>query len=88
MTRWQKYGAAANKATENAIKLDPTNPRIALYTAQSAYYRPENFGGGKKVALPLAEKAIALFKTFKPANTLMPNWGAEMAEQLALQCKE
>jgi hypothetical protein len=88
MTRWQKYGAAATSATEKAVKLDPTNPRIALYTAQSFYYRPENFGGGKKVALPLALKAVAQFKAFKPANELMPNWGADMAEQLVQQCKE
>jgi hypothetical protein len=88
MTRWQKYGAAASKATEIAKKLDPKNPRIILYEAQSIFYRPANFGGGKKPALPIAEKASAMFKEFKPENELMPNWGKDIAEQLVLQCKE
>jgi cytochrome c-type biogenesis protein CcmH/NrfG len=87
MSRWQKYGAEASKAAEIATKLDPTNPRVMLYQAQSIFYRPEAFGGGKVVALPMARSAIKLFEAFKPSSELMPNWGADIAKKLLEDCE-
>jgi tetratricopeptide (TPR) repeat protein len=87
MSRWQKYGAEANKAAELATKLDPTNPRVMLYQAQSIFYRPEAFGGGKIVALPMAMSAVKMFEAFKPSSEIMPNWGADIAKKLLEDCQ-
>lgn len=87
MTRWQTYGAEARQALENAKKADPNNPRVYYLDGQSLFRTPEAFGGGKAVAKKLAEKAVELFKTFKPASPLHPNWGKAEAEKLLADCQ-
>jgi endonuclease YncB( thermonuclease family) len=82
MTRYQAYGAQANEALENAIKLDPNNPRIYLVDGQYKMNVPEAFGGGKEVGKKLFTKSLELFKTFKPASEMHPSWGKEQAEKL------
>ncbi len=83
-----KYNKQINKANEAAIKLNPNNPRAYLQKAQATYYTPENFGGGKKKALPLFEEALAKYKTFKAEDALMPNWGKDIAEKMIVDCKK
>lgn len=73
--RYMTDGVDITKFTKNAEALDSTNPRPVLFEAQSLYYTPEAFGGGKDIAKPLFDKAAALFATFKPADELSPNWG-------------
>ncbi len=87
MTRWQTYGAEAKQALENAKQADPTNPRIYYLDGQSLFRTPEAFGGGKAVAKRSAEKSVELFKTFKPASSLHPNWGKAEAEKLLADCQ-
>jgi hypothetical protein len=87
MSRGMKFGMQSAQLLAKAQKLDPTNPRPALLEAQSKFYTPEAFGGGKKVALPIAEKAISLFNGFKASSNIMPNWGMEQATELLKQCK-
>src|SRR5579862_5229636 len=65
-TRWQTYGAEANKDLQIAIQLNPDNPRIYYLQGESMMGTPVAFGGGKDKAKPLFEKSIALFKTDKP----------------------
>lgn len=79
-SRYMKYGAAAASNIEIAKKLDPSNPRPVYLEAQSKFYTPEAFGGGKAVAKPLFEKALAMFNTFKPENELYPSWGRSANE--------
>lgn len=74
-SRYMKYGAASSSNIEKAKALDPTNPRPVYLEAQSKFYTPEAFGGGKAVAKPLFEKALVMFDTFKPATELHPAWG-------------
>ena len=74
-TRWMQYGQASSENIEKAKKLDPTNPRPMYLEAQSKFYTPEAFGGGKAAAKPLFEKALAMFDTFKPETELHPSWG-------------
>lgn len=83
-TRYMKYGAAATGNITKAEALDPTNPRPVYLEAQQKFYTPAAFGGGKDVAKPLFEKALAMFDTFKPAGELYPTWGKGATEYFLL----
>ncbi|HNF71971.1 MAG TPA: hypothetical protein PLP34_06145, partial [Chitinophagaceae bacterium] len=48
MSRGMKYGTESAKLLAQAKALNPDNPRIYFLQGQSAYYTPEQFGGGKK----------------------------------------
>ena len=79
-SRYMKYGPASASNIEKAKSLDPSNPRPVYLDAQAKFYTPEAFGGGKAVAKPLFEKAIAMFDTFKPETELHPSWGKATAQ--------
>jgi hypothetical protein len=85
-TRWQTYGAEANKDLQMAIQLNPDNPRIYYLQGESMLGTPVAFGGGKDKAKPLFEKSIALFKTDKP-KPMWPNWGLERAQEQLAKCQ-
>lgn len=55
------YGTKAGKAIAQASQLEPTNPRVVLVKAISAYNTPAAFGGSKQGAIELSSKAIELF---------------------------
>lgn len=74
-SRYMTYGQEASEALKKSEALDSTNPRPVLFEAQSVFYTPETFGGGKDAAKPLFEKAAKLFATFKPASDIAPDWG-------------
>lgn len=76
-TRFMTYGSKATEFLKKAELQDSTNPRPVLLSAQNAFYTPEAFGGGKKVAKALFEKADNLYTTFKPETELSPVWGKE-----------
>jgi hypothetical protein len=76
----------ANKALDNAEKLNPLNPRACYLKGKSAINTPKFFGGGKDVALPLLEKALILFDKFTPACSIAPGWGKKDALQLYKEC--
>lgn len=86
MTRWMTYGQQASKAIEEAKKADPDNPRIYFLEGQGILNTPEQFGGGKKKAKPILEKAVELYAKFQPASEFHPNWGKEDAESLLKNC--
>ncbi len=88
MTRGQKLGMQSGMLIEKAIKLDKENPRAYLMKGTSLMYRPAQYGGGKDKALPVLEEAAAKFKTFKPANSIMPHWGEKRALEVLEQCKK
>ncbi|HSZ32121.1 MAG TPA: hypothetical protein VK772_02360 [Puia sp.] len=85
-TRWQTYGAEANKDLQIAIQLNPDNPRIYYLQGESMMGTPVTFGGGKDKAKPLFEKSIALFKTDKP-KPMWPNWGLARAQEQLAKCQ-
>jgi hypothetical protein len=88
MTRGQQLGMQSSTFVEKAIELDKDNPRAYLLKGSGLMYRPVQFGGGKEKAMPVLEEAVAKFNAFKPANTLMPHWGAERASLMLEQCKK
>jgi hypothetical protein len=75
MTGWMRYGSKVEEHIAAAKKINPNNPRTALLEAESVYYTPSTFGGGKKKAKPMLEKAKSSFEKFTLKNNLMPNWG-------------
>lgn len=87
MSRWQTYGQEATSAIQAAQKADPGNPRAYSLMGQYLMNVPEQFGGGKEVAKPILEKAVSLFKTFKPASSFHPAWGEADAVKTLAQCQ-
>ena len=85
-SRWQTYGQQAAAFLKEGIKMDPNNPRLYYLQAQNIFGTPEAFGGGKKNAKPLFEKAVALYKTFQ-VKPLYPNWGQKSAEDMLAKCQ-
>lgn len=86
-SRWQQYGALVNSNREKAKQLDPGNPRVYFLEAQNVVGTPKEFGGGKDKAKPIFEKSLELFKTYKAAGPLYPNWGEKSTEQMLEQIK-
>ena len=87
-SRYMQYGAASASNIEKAKALDPSNPRPVYLKGQAKLYTPEAFGGGKDVAKPLFEKALAMFDAFKPASELHPTWGKSATQYFLAQASK
>jgi hypothetical protein len=74
-TRYMTYGPESTQFIEKSKSLDSTNPRPVLLEAESKFYTPEAYGGGKDVAKEYFDKAKTLDENFKPETELSPNWG-------------
>jgi len=88
MARYKKYGDIFKEKLEKAKSLQPDNPRIYYLNGNSVYYTPKMFGGGAKNALPLYEKAEALYKNESKNDILKPYWGEKQNEQMVSKCKD
>ena len=85
-SRGMTMGPKAGALLQQALTQQPANnPRALTQFAQTKYYTPTAFGGGKEPGLEYLRKAIASYETFKPAGELDPNWGKEYAAQLLTQ---
>jgi tetratricopeptide (TPR) repeat protein len=82
------YITKALNALSDAEKLDPDNPRTYYLRGKSTINTPKFLGGGKDAALPIFEKALTMYKTFKQKSTVHPDWGKEDAERLYKECKK
>lgn len=85
-----KFAPLQAKHLQQAIALNSNNPRAHMLTAQNLFYTPEAFGGDKKKAKTLAEKALQLFKEEKArdhANELLPTWGVDQVQGMLRQFK-
>lgn len=86
MARWQTFGNIYQNAIQKATKQNPNNPRIYYLQGVNTFYTPENFGGGKKPAKALFEKAMQNFETFVLKSELHPNWGKGPTAYFLPQC--
>ena len=84
--RYMQYGAASGQALAKAVQLDSTNPRPVYLEGQAKFFTPEAFGGGKAVAKPIFDKAMAMFGTFKPASDIAPRWGRAATQYFLTLC--
>jgi tetratricopeptide (TPR) repeat protein len=81
-------GPKATALLSKAMSQQPQgNPRVMMNLSQNLYYTPEPFGGSKKKALELMEKALQAYDTFNPASELHPNWGKVYIESVLKQWK-
>ncbi len=85
-SRYMEYGGKFENALTKAGKLDPGNPRVDYLRGMSAFYTPENFGGGKNVAKPLFEKALQKFDNFEAETAYHPSWGKVESQYFLSQC--
>ena len=86
-SRFMKYGALQTEMVTKAKLSDPTNPRPYYLEGANIFNTPVAYGGGKERAKPIFEKAIALFKAFKPASPFSPTWGRKQTEDMLAQCQ-
>jgi hypothetical protein len=86
--RWMKYGPIFNENLEKAKSLNADNPRIYYLHGTSLFFTPEQFGGGKKAALPYFEKAAPLFEKESKASLLVPYWGADNNAYFIGECNK
>lgn len=84
--RWMSYGQEAGTHLKNAKELDADNPRLVYLEGAGVFGTPEQFGGGKAIAKPILEKAVALFKAEQP-KPMYPQWGLQQAESMLAQCQ-
>jgi hypothetical protein len=82
------YLPKATSALNEAEKLDPGNPRIYYLRGKSIMNTPKFFGGGKDAAILIFDKALNVYKGFKPKSIIHPFWGEEDALRLYIECKE
>ncbi|HMZ47245.1 MAG TPA: hypothetical protein PKG56_00715 [Chitinophagaceae bacterium] len=85
--RYMEFGTLINKYLAEAKKADANNPRPYILESSNLVNTPEQYGGGCNAAKPIAQKAMELFNSFKPASEIHPNWGKEMVEQILKNCK-
>jgi tetratricopeptide (TPR) repeat protein len=67
-------GRRSGDEMQNAIELEPNNPRVLLLAGVAAFYKPPEYGGGVEVAEPLLRRAASVFAQ-EPADRPWPNWG-------------
>ena len=82
VNRFQTKGKEVFSMRGKAKMENGQNPRVYLLEARLQLKIPEAMGGGKQVAKRLAETAIEKFKSFVPANSLLPSWGRDQAQTL------
>lgn len=84
----QTYSANASELLAKAKAINSNNPRAEFLQAQSIYFTPAQYGGGKQRALPLFEKAAVLFKNQNTDNYLLPVWGEKTNAQMIYECSK
>lgn len=88
MSRGMKYSQLYNALLDKAIAMNPENPRAYLIKGLGVINMPAMFGGGKKNAKPLFEKAKELFTSFKAPSTIYPSWGEQMNDAYLNICNK
>jgi hypothetical protein len=87
-TRYMSYGVEAQNAIKKGLELNPENPRLYYLQGSNTFNTPEQWGGGKSLAKPQLEKAVALYKKEKETRKpLYPRWGEKEAEAMLAQCQ-
>lgn len=85
MNRWQADGEKFAGFLQSAKSINAENPRIYYLEGSSLFFTPEEYGGGKKVAKPMLEKAQQKFGVFKPETAIHPDWGKMETEWMLSQ---
>jgi len=84
-SRYMTMGQKSGMLLQEAVKQQPDNPRALMQMAQSKFYTPPAFGGGKDQGIEWIKKSLVAYDSFKPATEIDPNWGKPYAESLLEQ---
>jgi len=76
------YSSKSIHILKKAMARDPQNPRAPHMIGQLQYHLPTFLGGGVEAAMPMLERAEALYATFEPASPYAPDWGIDSLEEL------
>lgn len=68
-------GFEATSNLSDALELGGNNPRVALFSAYSAFYTPEQFGGSKTRAMKEILRSTELYETENLEDKRLPDWG-------------
>jgi tetratricopeptide (TPR) repeat protein len=79
MMNAMKYGSKSGETMQAALQLAPNNPRAMIMSGTSLYYRPAMFGGDKKKAVELWQRAAQILDETPATETSQPSWGHEEA---------
>ncbi len=85
--RYMTYGPVAAEALAKAKQLNPENPRVYLLEGQDLFFTPEQFGGDKQEAKKRFEESLKKFESYKPEDSISPNWGKGQAGYFLSQIK-
>lgn len=88
MVRFRKYQPVADRALEEAGRLDPENPRVDLLKAQDRFFIPPMLGGSRAQSKQLLLKSLEKFASHRPASPLHPYWGVIQARELLARTEE
>ncbi len=80
------YGRKISKLFQQAIEMDPENPRAYYLKGLLTYHTPRFVGGGKERAKPWLETANEKFDTFNVESAILPYWGVSENQALLLSC--
>lgn len=72
-------GMESMTAMSDAVEYGKSNPRVAMFSAISAYYTPEQYGGSKTRAMQEMNRAVGLFKKENLEDKRLPDWGHDEA---------
>ncbi len=86
MSRGQQFGMQSGMLMNQAMQLNPENPRAYLMIGQGLFYTPEQFGGGKDKGCAMLEQSRMKFETFEPESDIHPNWGENLLGQMMAPC--
>jgi len=64
---------------DQALSIDPSNPRIHLLKGVYLLYVPEAYGGGPDSALESLLKAVGFFEKERVEDPMKPDWGKDEA---------
>lgn len=86
--RWQQYGQLFAENIQKAKAIRQDNPRLFYVQGLNSFFTPEQFGGGKKAALPYFEKSKTLYETETDSNILKPSWGKPGNTYFLIECQK
>ena len=67
-------GQEAQRELDEALRLEPNNPRVRLEEGMNAFFTPAEYGGGHAKAEASLRRAVALLER-EPRDRPWPNWG-------------
>lgn len=86
-SRGQEYSGKAFRSFGTAVSLNPENPRALMLMGQMQLGTAQFFNSPTTEACTTIQKSLQKFETYKPENSLSPQWGKSFAESLKGNCK-